>query len=195
MYLKKWTQKQYKLVHILQYIDIIAYIMYYYMSVDELDLAILNLLRQDGRMTVKDISDQLDRRRATVHNRIAKMEENGTIKGYTVIPDFSKLGFHITVYILAAVHQQTFEGAEQPESISAQISKIPYITEVHNITGEWDYLIKARVRDLEAMGREINFRLLKEFGISRTQTLAAFSSDLEELSNFNFNLFRYIQTD
>ena len=77
-------------------------------TVDDLDHSILRILRQDARTTINDIAKKLDRRRATIYNRIVKMEENGVIKGYTVIPNFSSLGEDITVFVLVTLTEKEY---------------------------------------------------------------------------------------
>lgn len=153
------------------------------MEYDELDLQITQELRRDGRITIKELADNLGRRRATIHNRIEKLQENGGIKGYTVIPDFRRMDRAVTVFILAAISKEEYEEAESFNEITKKITTLPYITEVHSITGQWDYLIKARVPDLETLGNEVNFKLNKLFGVDRSITLASFHSELEELTN------------
>jgi len=51
---------------------------------DELDQALLALLRADARMSVADLAKQLDVSRATIGNRIKRLEQSGVIVGYTV---------------------------------------------------------------------------------------------------------------
>ncbi|MHA2253746.1 MAG: Lrp/AsnC family transcriptional regulator [Candidatus Kariarchaeaceae archaeon] len=156
-------------------------------KLDDLDLQILQLLRQDGRMSIKELADNLGRRRATIHARMEKLRDSGVFKGFSVVPDFKQLGTGITVFLLASELQSSYEGAESLDILSQKLTKIPYVTEVHSISGEWDYLLKARVPDLESIGTAIIFELRKNFGISRTLTLAVFQTEMEELGNVQFN--------
>lgn len=164
-----------------------AYILYVKnmqnITVDDLDRSILRILRQDARTTINDIAKNLDRRRATIYNRIVKMEENGVIKGYTVIPNFSSLGEDITVFILVTLTEKEYLIADSLSQIGNKLSKIPYVTGVHAISGEYDYLLKARVPSLEVLGNEINFHLRKMSGVGRTLTLTSFDTTTEELGN------------
>ncbi|MHA2028142.1 MAG: Lrp/AsnC family transcriptional regulator [Candidatus Kariarchaeaceae archaeon] len=154
---------------------------------DELDIQLIQLLKMNARISISEIAKQTNRRRSTIHDRITKLEKQNTIKGYTVVPNFDHLKAGTTVFILASVLQSTYENIDDPEMVGDQISKIPYVTEVYNVTGQWDFLIKAHVPDLETMGRQITFNLQKSCGIGQTLTLAAFSTIKEELSMVPFN--------
>lgn len=150
--------------------------------VDDLDRAILRLLREDGRMTVKDIATKLDRRRATIHNRIVKMEDDNIIQGYTVVPNFDMLDHNITVFILVTLTGSEYTDVASLTDVGQKLTKIAYITEVHAISGDYDYLLKARVPSLDLLGKDINFQLRQMRGVGRTLTLAAFDTNQEELS-------------
>jgi len=150
-------------------------------KIDELDRSILQLLRQDARMTIKDLASQLDRRRATIHNRVTKLEEDGVIRGYTIVPDFSALGHEITVFILVTLTATEYNEADQLSDVGLKLGRIPFVTEVQAISGDYDYLLKARVPSLDHLGKAINFNLRKMSGVGRTLTLAAFDTTKEEL--------------
>ncbi len=55
------------------------------MKIDKMNKKILNILQQSGRMTYKDVAKKIDRAQSTVRDRIGIMEEEGVIKGYTVV--------------------------------------------------------------------------------------------------------------
>ncbi|NDB54280.1 winged helix-turn-helix transcriptional regulator [archaeon] len=93
-------------------------------TVDDLDRSILRILRQDARTTINDIAKKLDRRRATIYNRIVKMEENGVIKGYTVIPNFSSLGEDITVFVLVTLTEKEYLIADSLSQIGKKMSGV-----------------------------------------------------------------------
>lgn len=161
------------------------------MDIDELDISILNLLREDARMNINEIARRLDRRRATIHTRIKKLEETGVIKGYTVIPNFEAIGYGITLYILVQMRHDTYSKEESPTRFSDLFARIPYVTEVHSVTGEWDHLLKIRVKDLTMINSDINRSLFNEIGVNRSLTLVAFESKYQELGNSELRVLNY----
>ena len=152
-------------------------------KLDKLDLDIINELRSDARTSIQEISKKLDRRRATIHARINKLEEKKIIKGYTIIPDFGKLGHAITVFVLVSVSEKQYKKSDTDNELSQKIAEIPQVSEIHSVSGEFDYLLKIRVDNLETLGKEILFNLRKQYGAVRTLTLTAFYTGKEELGN------------
>lgn len=155
-------------------------------KIDELDMNIINELRSDARISIQEISKKLNRRRATIHARISKLLENEIIKGSTIIPDFKKLGYGITVFVLVAISEKQYKEYGTMDELSQKISEIPQVTEIHSLSGEYDYLLKIRVNNLETLGKDIIFTLRKEYGAIRTLTLTSFYTGKEELGNDDF---------
>lgn len=140
---------------------------------DEKDSAILEELLKDSRKTTKAIARELDIPRATVHDRIAKMEQKKVIKKYTAIPDYSQLGIGVTAFILVQFSPQ--EGPSQRET-AEEIADLTGIYEVHMISGEYDMLLKVRGSTVEDIGRLVIDRLREIKGVARTLTCACFST-------------------
>jgi len=140
---------------------------------DEKDMAILDELIKDSRKTTKAIARELDIPRATVHDRIVKMEQKKLIKKYTAIPDYSQLGIGVTAFILVQFSPQ--EGMSQRET-AEEIAELRGIYEVHMISGEYDMLLKVRGSSMEEIGKLVIDRLREIKGVARTLTCACFTT-------------------
>jgi len=140
---------------------------------DEKDSAILDELVKDSRKTTKAIARELDIPRATVHDRIVKMEQKKVIKKYTAVPDYSQLGIGVSAFILVQFGPQ--EGLSQRET-AEEISELKGIYEVHMISGEYDMLLKVRGSSMEDIGNLVIDRLREIKGVSRTLTCACFTT-------------------
>jgi Lrp/AsnC family leucine-responsive transcriptional regulator len=140
---------------------------------DEKDSAILGELIKDSRKTTKAIARELDIPRATVHDRINRMEEREVIRKYTAVPDYSKLGLGVTAFILTQFDHG--EGRSQRET-AEEIALIEGIFEVHLISGEYDILLKVRGASMEEIGELVVDRLRDVKGVARTLTCASFST-------------------
>ena len=140
---------------------------------DEKDEAILDGLMKDSRKTTKAIAKSLDMPRATVHDRIVKMEQKGTIKRYTAVPDYAQLGLGVTAFIL--VQFESEKGVSQRET-AEDIADIKGICEVHMISGEYDMLLKVRGASMEEIGKLVIDKLRDVVGVSRTLTCACFTT-------------------
>lgn len=140
---------------------------------DEKDTAILGQLTEDSRRTTKAIARELDIPRATVHDRIARMERKGVIRKYTAIPDYREVGLGVTAFILAQFDHSS--GTSQRET-AEDIANIPGMFEVHLISGEYDMLLKVRGASMEDIGRLVVDRLRDVKGVARTLTCASFAT-------------------
>lgn len=110
---------------------------------DELDLKIIELLEQDGRISHEEISKQLHMSRPAVHQRVAKLEKMGVIHGYRAVIDWSKLEQKIKVLIFVKVKCKNFnEIAQQITSLQIEGTTI---IESQRLAGEWCLLLKVRV--------------------------------------------------
>jgi DNA-binding Lrp family transcriptional regulator len=140
---------------------------------DEKDSAILEQLIEDARRTTKAVAKELEIPRATVHDRIARMEQRGVIRRYTAVPDYSQLDLGVTAFILAQFGPH--EGLSQRDT-AEEIAHLPGVFEVHLISGEYDMLLKVRGHSMEDIGKLVVDRLRDVRGVSRTLTCAVFTT-------------------
>jgi len=140
---------------------------------DEKDSAILEELMKDSRRTTKAVARELDLPRATVHDRIVKMEQKKVILRYTAVPDFAQLGLGVTAFILVQFEPE--KGLSQRDT-AEDIAMLPGIFEVHMISGEYDMLLKVRGSSMEEIGKLVIDRLREVKGVARTLTCACFTT-------------------
>ncbi|MNI63858.1 HTH-type transcriptional regulator LrpC [compost metagenome] len=114
---------------------------------DELDLKILKLLEQNGRLPHEEIGKLLHISRPSVHQRVAKLEKSGIIKGYRGLVDWSKLDQKMKVVISVKVVSRHFQ--EVADLIVEM--EIPGVTlmECLRMAGEWCMMLKVRVSSPE----------------------------------------------
>jgi DNA-binding Lrp family transcriptional regulator len=132
-------------------------------KLNDTDHQLLALLRHDARMSVAALASKLGVSRGTVTNRLARLEAEGVILGYTVSlrPDTSRSD--ITAWMSIAV-----EGNRTREVIATLLGE-PSIVNVHDTNGRWDLLAEIRAENLQELGKLLErVRLAK--GISNTET-------------------------
>jgi Lrp/AsnC family transcriptional regulator, leucine-responsive regulatory protein len=108
---------------------------------DEVDFQILELLKENSRKTWKEIGELIHMTGQAVGNRIRRMEDEGIIEQYTIAVNELKLGKSIQAFItvfLKSNHHLEFQ---------KYLNGNPDIKEVHRISGEGCYIIKASVPD------------------------------------------------
>jgi Lrp/AsnC family leucine-responsive transcriptional regulator len=140
---------------------------------DKKDSAILGVLMKDSRKTTKAVAKDLRMPRATVHDRIVKMEQRKVIRRYTAVPDYGELGIGVTAFILVQFAPR--EGLSQRDT-AEEIADMTGIFEVHMISGEYDMLLKVRGASMEDIGKLVIDRLRDVKGVSRTLTCACFTT-------------------
>lgn len=75
---------------------------------DEIDVKILELLQENGRMSHEEVSKHLNLTRPAIHRRIYKMEEKGIIDGYKVMINWEKIGYNVDTFVLVKVNTSNF---------------------------------------------------------------------------------------
>jgi len=116
-------------------------------SIDAKDLAILRLLQQNARITVKEIAETIHLSTTPVHERIKRLEESGVIKQYATLLDFSKVkkGLMVICYVSLMQHSK-FAGNKFIE----KIHELAEVIECYSISGEFDFMLKVVTEDMNA---------------------------------------------
>ncbi|QLH75488.1 MAG: Lrp/AsnC family transcriptional regulator [Methanomassiliicoccales archaeon] len=142
-------------------------------ALDEKDMAILAELMKDARRSTKAIAKDLNIPRATVHERIKRMLDRGIIKGFTVLPDYIKLGEPVTAFILVSFLPNS---SVSQREVAQRIAMLEGVQEVHLISGEHDIIIKVRGRSMESIGSLVIDKLRAIPGVGKTLTMASFTT-------------------
>jgi DNA-binding Lrp family transcriptional regulator len=130
---------------------------------DTTDRKLLSLLRENARMPVAAMAKVLGVSRGTVQNRLAKLEKDGTVLGYTVRLKESANERQILAFMTVAV-----EGNRTDEVLRA-LRGDPAVSALHTTNGRWDIVAELRTDSLEAVDRVLGrIRLID--GISNTET-------------------------
>jgi Lrp/AsnC family transcriptional regulator, leucine-responsive regulatory protein len=132
---------------------------------DEIDLRILQLLRDDARIANAAIARAVGLAPSAVFQRIRKLEAEGIILGYTARLDPASLDQGL----LAFVSVQTGEGARAAET-AAMLGEIPEVLEVHRVVGDDCFFLKVRVRDTTALGALLDEKIQPLPPVASTRT-------------------------
>jgi Lrp/AsnC family leucine-responsive transcriptional regulator len=116
-------------------------------TLDKMDLAILKLLQQNARITVKEIAEQIHLSTTPVHERIKRLEQNGVIKQYATIVDHAKVrrGLKVICYVSLKEHSKN-AGVKFIKAIN----ELHEVIECYNISGEFDFMLKVACEDMNA---------------------------------------------
>jgi len=125
---------------------------------DDVDTAILRSLIKNSRITISQMSKEIDIPDATISNRLKKLEDD-IIKRYTMILDWQKIGLEITAIIIIQTE------SEKHESVKEELSKLEEVSEVYSVSGEYDILIKVWVPGIEELNQLINAKIRSIDGV------------------------------
>ena len=116
-------------------------------SLDAKDLAILKLLQQNARYTVKQISETIHLSTTPVHERIKRMEETGVIKQYATLVDHTKVnkGLMVICYVRLKEHSKN-----AGNKFIKTINDLHEVIECLNISGEFDFMLKVICADMNS---------------------------------------------
>lgn len=130
---------------------------------DDTDRQLIALLRDDARTSVASLAKKLRVARGTVQNRLARLEAEGTIVGYTV-----RLRPQVDEQGIRALMTVAVEG-NRSEAVLRALRGDPAVAALHSTNGRWDCVVELRADNLEAFDRVLGrIRLLE--GISNTET-------------------------
>lgn len=115
-------------------------------QLDRIDRKILDILQRDGRMSITDLAEQVGLSATPCADRVRRLERTGAIVGYYARVSPKALGRNLLVFLeikLAAKSDEVFE------KIKSELQRIPDVMECHLVSGDFDYLIKARIPDMQ----------------------------------------------
>ena len=113
-------------------------------ALDSVDISILRHLQQDARLTIKEISREVNLSSTPVFERIKRMEREGFIKRYVTILDAEKMHKGFVVFCSVKLSPLNKKVAQE---FCNTIKEIPEVTECYNISGRFDYLLKVHSPD------------------------------------------------
>jgi DNA-binding Lrp family transcriptional regulator len=116
-------------------------------ALDNKDLAILKLLQENARITVKEISDKVHLSTTPVHERIKRMEEAGVIKQYATLVDHAKVKKGLMVICYVSLKQHSKNAGDK---FIKTIHELNEVIECYNISGEFDFMLKVVAEDMNA---------------------------------------------
>jgi Lrp/AsnC family leucine-responsive transcriptional regulator len=115
-------------------------------DLDRYDLRILQRLTQDGRITWRDLADEIGLSMTPTIRRVRLLEEAGYITGYSARLDEGRLAGNMIVFISVTLERQVREVLDLFE---AKVTDLPEVMSGFLMTGGADYLLRAVVRNLD----------------------------------------------
>ncbi|GAA4320360.1 Lrp/AsnC family transcriptional regulator [Compostibacter hankyongensis] len=116
-------------------------------QLDEKDLAILRLLQEDAKITVREIATRVHLSTTPVHERIKRMEEEGVIRQYVALVDHTKVGKGLMVICYVSLKEHSKQAGAR---FIRAVRGLDEVVECYNISGEFDFMLKVVAANMDA---------------------------------------------
>ena len=119
-------------------------------ELDRIDRRILDALQKNGRISMTELAHQVGLSATPCTERVRRLERDGVITGYHARVSPQALGKNLLVFVeikLSARSEEVFE------RVRRELIHIPEVMECHLVSGDFDYLIKARIGEMSEYRR------------------------------------------
>lgn len=137
------------------------------MKLDRIDVALLECLQRDARMSLQELSAQVGLTASPCWTRIKRMEDAGVIDGYSVRVNADKLGLGDTVIVQVTLDSHSEDALFE---FGKALEAIPEVLEAFLVSGDYDYYVRIAVRDTRDYERLLREKLYKIPGIRHSKS-------------------------
>jgi len=148
-------------------------------SLDRLDLTILTLLQEDGRIAMTDLAERVGLSITPCIERVRRMERDGVIIGYYARVNPAMLGASLLVFVEITLDHKSGNMFDQ---FRREVLRIPEVLECHLVSGDFDYLIKARLREMADYRKLLGDILLQLPGAVQSKSYVVMEEIKESLT-------------
>lgn len=142
-------------------------------NLDLTDKKILNLLQQNSKANIKEIALKIGLTQTPTYERIKRLEKDGVIKNYIAVLDKEKVGYTIEVFcqVTLLVHSK-----EMITRFENAVNKIDEVMECFHVAGNYDYLLKIIVKDMNSYQAFLKNKLSVLDSVANVQSTFVMSS-------------------
>ena len=115
-------------------------------SLDRIDLAILDVLRRDGRISYQKLSERVHLTPRPCLERVRKLEQRGFIRGYSAVVDEQLVSPGLSLRVMVALSNQSGRAAQR--AFETRVRECAQVTECHLVSGAFDYTLRMHCRDM-----------------------------------------------
>ncbi|WP_325346204.1 winged helix-turn-helix transcriptional regulator [Xylophilus sp.] len=112
---------------------------------DRLDLAILDVLQRQGRISMTELAEKVGLSASPCTERVRRMEREGVIAGYHARLSSEALGRTLLVFVEIKLSSKS---GDVFDKVKKELSQVPEVMECHLVSGDFDYLLKCRLRGM-----------------------------------------------
>lgn len=117
---------------------------------DQIDRALLRALQRDARLSQRELAEEVGLSQNACWRRLKSLYESGLIESHTVRLDPEQLGLNLTVFVMIRTRHHSKDWLE---SFRSEVTSIPNVIDFYRIAGDYDYMLKVVVEDMNAFDR------------------------------------------
>lgn len=136
-------------------------------ELDRLDRNILYALQHDARISYVDLAEKVGLSSTPCIERVKRLEKDGYIEGYYTRLNPQALGYGMLVFVEISL---SYQSPDAFQSFNQAVTKLPYILECHLVSGDADYLLKARIEDMSEYRALLGDMLLTLPGVKHSKS-------------------------
>lgn len=136
-------------------------------ALDRVDRHILDLLQQDGRMSMTELADRVGLTVTPCIERVRRLEREGVIVGYHARVSPGALGAGLLVFVEISMSHKSDRSFED---FRKEMLRIPQVQECHLVSGDFDYMVKARIGEIGQYRSLLGDILLRIPGVTQTKS-------------------------
>ncbi|MCW3836872.1 Lrp/AsnC family transcriptional regulator [Sphingomonas canadensis] len=137
------------------------------MRFDDIDMRILDLLQENGRMTNVELAERVGLTAPPCLRRVRALEDQGAIRGYHAALDAEALGYGLTVFAMVSLRSQA---EADLRAFEAHVADIPEVRECHMLNGEIDFILKIVATDLQSFQKLLTTQLTPAPNVEHVKT-------------------------
>lgn len=134
-------------------------------ELDDTDRALVELLRADGRRSVRALADELHISRATAYARLERLQRDGVLTGYAAQVDPERYGYGISAYVYLKISQHSWK------AVRRRVQQIEQVWHAALVSGENDLVLLVRTRDAASLRDLVLNDLQTMPDVTSTQTV------------------------
>ncbi|MFC4214129.1 Lrp/AsnC family transcriptional regulator [Pseudophaeobacter arcticus] len=146
-------------------------------DLDLFDRKILNVLAEDGRISIADLARRIGLSKSPTQTRLRRLESAGVITGYRALIDPIRLGLDHVAFVEVKL-DDTRESALS--KFNAAVVKLPEIEQAHMMASHFDYLLKVRTRSMSAYRQVLGEKISSLPHVASTSTYVAMQAVKED---------------
>ncbi len=127
-------------------------------KLDRIDHQILEILQRDGRIAISELASRVNLSTTPCSERVKRLERDGIIMGYYARLNPELVNRSLLVFLEISLSAKSGDVFEQ---VAKDLMEIPEVQECHLISGDFDYLVKARLKEMSAYRRLLGDLLKK----------------------------------